>query len=347
MQAESANYPFCTIEPNTASVSIPDDRLNKLGKLASSQKVVGAQVKFVDVAGLVRGASSGAGLGNKFLENIRNVDVILNVVRCFDDANIGHVEESVDPVRDISIIANELMFSDLEQVENRIKKGQAKLKAQNNETNRRDVEILERCLKLLSDGRLISTGNFSRDESKVIDSFHLLTSKPLAYVLNVDEASVASGNHHTAAVEASLRKQFGDAQSNLMSVRVCSVLEESCVNMGEEARAELLELADVKESGLQKVARLASRLLDVECYYTVGEKESRSWLIPRGSTAQESAGKIHSDMSRGFIAAEIIAYNDFVTAGGEKQAKQAGKCTTQGKTYIVKDGDICVFRFNV
>ncbi len=339
--AEAANYPFCTIEPNVGQVAVPDERLAKLAAIAGSAKVIPTQLGFTDIAGLVKGASRGEGLGNQFLGNIREVDAVVHVLRCFEDDDIQHVAGRVDPLADAEVVETELMLADLESLEKRVpalvKKGQ-----QGDKESKLAAAVLGRALELLRDGkpaRLTEVGD--EEERRAFDQAQLLTAKPVLYVCNVAEGDAAEGNALSAAVFARA------AQEGAEAVVVSAAIESEIAGLGPDDRAEFLADLGLTETGLARIVRAGYGLLNLLTFFTVGPKEARAWTIERGATAPEAAGTIHSDMQRGFIKAETIAYDDFVALGGEAAAKEAGKLRQEGKEYQVKDGDVFHFRFNV
>jgi GTP-binding protein YchF len=338
--AESANYPFCTIEPNVGRVGVPDSRLDTIAKLGKSQKIIPTTLEFVDIAGLVRGASKGEGLGNQFLGHIRSVDAIIHVVRCFEDENITHVEGSVDPLRDKEIIETELMLSDLESLEKRQVALSKKLRSKDVDAQEQ-TEIVERLLKILGAGSPARTFIPKESEKALFDDLHLLTAKPTLYVCNVKEDEAATGNAHTQKVKA-----MADAENAKMVV-ISANIEAEMAALSEEEQKEFLESLGLKEKGLSQVIHQGYSLLGLLTFFTVGPKEARAWTVEKGSTAPQAAGKIHSDFERGFICADTIAYNDFITCNGEAGAKDAGKLRQEGRNYIVVDGDIFHFKFNV
>ena len=339
--AESANYPFCTIEPNVGRVSVPDARLDTLAEMANSQKVIGTQLEFVDIAGLVKGASKGEGLGNQFLANIREVDAICHVLRCFDDTNITHVEGTVDPVRDAEVVETELLIADLENVNKRIANVEKRAQT-GDKDSKQHLALLQKIKTLLEDGKPARiTARDNDDEEKFFKMYQLLTAKPVLYVCNVDEDSVADGNAFSAQV-AEKAKQEGAGM-----VIVSAAIEGEISQMPVAERPEFLETLGLTESGLSRVIRAGFELLQQITFFTCGPKEARAWTVKNGSTAPNAAGVIHTDFERGFICAETIAYDDYTTLGGENQAKDAGKMRQEGKGYVVQDGDIFNFRFNV
>ncbi len=338
--AQAANYPFCTIEPNTGRVGVPDERLDTLAALAKSAKIVPTQLEFVDIAGLVRGASRGEGLGNQFLGHIREVDAILHVVRCFG-GEVTHVEGSIDPVRDAEIVETELMVADLDSLERRVQAvgkrargGDAEAKA--------ELPLIERALGLLREGRPARAVPRSAEEEPGFRRLQLLTAKPVLYVCNVDEDDAATGNDQSRAVEAMAHAQAAEA------VVISAAIEAEVAQLANpEDKREFLAALGLDEPGLNKVIRAGYRLLGLLTFFTVGPKEARAWTVPRGATAAEAAGVIHTDFQRGFIKAETIDYSSFVTLGGEQAAKEAGQMRQEGRDYPVQDGDIFHFRFNV
>ncbi len=340
--AQAANYPFCTIEPNVGRVSVPDNRLYDIAKIGKSANIVPTQLEFVDIAGLVRGASKGEGLGNQFLANIRETDAVLHVLRCFEDENITHVEGSTDPIRDKEIIDTELMIADLESLEKRIEPMRKKAKGGDKEAIIQ-VTVMEACLKVLADGKPARTAKLSTDdEIKYFNQLQLLTSKPVLYVCNVLEGDSKEGNAHTKKVAEMA------ASEGAQYVIICAAIEAEIAQLGsDEDKKEFLATIGLEEPGLNRVIRAGYKLLDLITFFTVGPKEARAWTVRRSSKAPQAAGVIHTDFERGFIRAETIDMNDFLTLGGEVAAKEAGKMRQEGKEYVVKDGDIMLFRFNV
>jgi GTP-binding protein YchF len=339
--AEAQNFPFCTIEPNTGRVGIPDSRLDAIAKIANPKKVVPTQMEFVDIAGLVRGASKGEGLGNQFLANIREVDAVLQVVRCFEDENITHVDGSIDPLRDAETIETELMLADLESLEKRVTPLTKKARG-NDKDAIQQLKLVERALELLQDGKPARTLDIDKDDEKVFKGLQLLTSKPILYVCNVDEESAATGNELTKKVAAMALEQ--GAESVVISARI----EEEVAQLDDaEEKAEFLETLGLEETGLAQVIRAGYSLLGLITFFTQGPEEVRAWTISEGDKAPQAAGAIHGDFERGFICSETIAYNDFIALGGEGAAKEAGKMRQEGRDYIVSDGDLMLFRFNV
>ena len=341
--AESANYPFCTIDPNVGVVAVPDERLDKLAALYDSQKITPAVIEFVDIAGLVKGASRGEGLGNRFLANIRECDAIVHVVRCFEDPNVVHVEGSVDPVRDIETINLELIFADLEGLEKRIGKT-AKLANNDKEANH-ELEILKAIKAALEDGKPASSVVFEDEEDKkLVDSLFLLTSKPVIFAANVAEDDLADDGASNKYVE----KVREYARENGNGVFVISArIEEEIAELSDDEKAEYLETLGLKESGLDKLIKASYDLLGLMSFLTAGEKETRAWTIKKGTTAPQAAGKIHSDFERGFIRAEVINYQTLLDCGSLAAAKEKGLVRLEGKDYVVQDGDTIIFRFNV
>ncbi len=336
--AQAANYPFCTIEPNVGVVAVPDERLNKLAALYDSKKITPTTLEFVDIAGLVKGASRGEGLGNKFLSHIREVDAIVHVVRCFDDENITHVDGSVSPVRDVETINLELVFADMEAVERRLGKAQSMLKADKKYAE--DVERLEKMQKWLEEGKPLRTLPADEDFKKFIDEQFLLTSKPVIYVANVDESSLG-GNEYTAEVEKCA------VAENAGCITLCAKLEEDLTALDDEDREIFMEEYGLTESGLDKLVSASYSLLGLISYLTAGEKETRAWTIEKGTKAPQAAGKIHSDFEKGFIRAEIVDYETLLECGSFNVAKERGKVRSEGKDYVMQENDVVLFRFNV
>ncbi|WP_282947726.1 MULTISPECIES: redox-regulated ATPase YchF [unclassified Sphingopyxis] len=335
--AQAANYPFCTIEPNIGNVAVPDGRLEKLAAIASSKKIIATQLAFVDIAGLVRGASKGEGLGNQFLGNIREVDAIVHVLRCFEDDDIQHVENRVDPVADAETVETELLLADLESLEKRVP-AFAKKAAQGDKEAKIAASVLGQALDLLRDGkpaRLVEPKD--DEEARVLRTAQLLTSKPVLYVCNVDEGSAAKGNAFSEKVFAKA------AAEGAQAVVVSAAIESELVTMDMADRLEFLEEMGLHETGLARVIRAGYELLHLITFFTVGPQEARAWTVRTGATAPEAAGEIHSDFQKGFIRAETIAYDDYVTLGGEAKAREAGKLRAEGKAYVVHDGDVMHF----
>ncbi len=342
-KAQAANFPFCTIEPNIGVITVPDERLIKLEELVNPQNVLPTTVEIVDIAGLVKGASNNEGLGNKFLGNIRETDAILHVLRCFEDANITHVDTTVDPVRDKETIDTELQLKDLENIESRIAKVKKIAQTGKDKAAMRTYELMNRYKEALEQGLSARTVELkNEEEKKIAKELFLLTNKPVLYVCNVDENSAAEGNEHVRAVEEAIK----DENAELIVVAAATEADIAELETYEE-RQEFLEDLGLKESGLSKLIRGAYRLLELETYFTAGVKEVRAWTYKKGMTAPQTAGVIHSDFEKGFIRAEVIKYDDFVKYGSEQAVKEAGKMAVEGKEYIVQDGDIMHFRFNV
>ncbi len=337
-----ANYPFATIEPNTGVVTVPDARLDSLAEVVKPQQVLPATVEFLDIAGLVKGASEGEGLGNKFLANIREVDAIVHVVRCFDDDNVQHVSGSVDPVRDREIINIELILSDLASVERREQKA-VKVARSGDAQAKIEVGLLARLREALSEGRPARVVIPTDEERAALRSFNLLTAKPVLYAANVDEDDIATGNAHVEQLSAALAGEDEEAEVVIFSAQVEAELAE--LSAGE--RREFLDSLGVEESGLDRLAHAAYHLLNLQSYFTAGEKEVRAWTIHRGDRAPAAAGVIHSDFEKGFIRAETISHTDFVKVDGWKPARDKGLVRSEGKDYMVRDGDVILFRFNV
>lgn len=339
--AQAANYPFCTIEPNVGNVGVPDPRLDKLAAIAGSQKIIPTQLGFVDIAGLVRGASKGEGLGNQFLGNIREVDAIVHVLRCFENDDIQHVDNKVDPISDAETVETELMLSDLESLEKRVPAAEKKAKAGDKES-KVIASVLGQALELLREGKPARlTEPKDDEEARVFRQAQLLTAKPVLYVCNVEEESAANGNAFSARVFEKAKAEGANA------VIVSAAIESELVGMDPEERSVFLEEMGLHETGLARVIRAGYELLHLITFFTVGPKEARAWTVHLGAKAPEAAGEIHSDMQRGFIRAETIAYDDFVNLGGESAARDAGKLRQEGKEYVVKDGDVLHFKFNV
>ena len=340
--ALAANYPFATIEPNVGVVAVPDERLAVLEKLNKAQKVVPATVEFVDIAGWVRGASKGEGLGNQFLANIRETDAVIQVVRCFEDENIVHVEGSVNPIRDIETIQIELALADLASVEKRRDKAQKAARAGDKDA-KAEIEVLDKLQPVLEEGRPARAVELSKEEQLISKRFFLLSTKPTIYAANVDEETLmdASNNAHVQAVRDHA------ATENAEVVLICAKLESELVALDEAERAEFLADLGVTSSGVDKLIKSAYRMLGLMSFLTAGEKEVRAWTIPIGTKAPQAAGEIHSDIERGFIRAEIISYDDLVACGSRKAASEKGLARLEGKEYVMKDGDVVDFRFNV
>jgi ribosome-binding ATPase len=337
--AQAANYPFCTIEPNVGRVAVPDPRLGVLSAIGKSQKTIPTSLEFLDIAGLVRGASKGEGLGNQFLANIRETDAIIHVLRCFEDSDVTHVEGSVDPIRDAETVETELMLADLESLEKRFVSLQKKARGGDRESAT-TVAVMEPLVAALQAGRPARTA-IPAGEAEAVRRLQLITSKPVLYVSNVDEGSAASGNAFSARVAARA------AAEGAGHVVVSAAIEAEVSQLAEADRAEFLEGLGLHDSGLDRVIRAGYGLLGLITYFTVGPKETRAWTITQGTKAPQAAAVIHNDFERGFIACETIAYDDFVACKGEVGAKEAGRMRVEGKEYVVKDGDVLLFRFNV
>lgn len=339
-KAEAANYPFCTIEPNVGRVCVNDDRLEKLSKIANSKQIIPTQIEFCDIAGLVRGASKGEGLGNQFLSHIREVDCIANVVRCFEDENITHVENGIDPVRDLELIETELVLADLESLEKRLPNLEKKAKSGDKDL-KEQLDLINKVLPLLQEGKPAREYKPTKDEEKQYKMLQLLTSKPEFFVCNVNENDILAGNKYTEMV-AEYAKKKGSV-STIISAKVES---EIAVLESAEEKKEFLEALGLKETGLDKIIKIAYKSLGLLTFFTVGEMETRAWTTKDGSFAPQCAGVIHTDFEKGFIRAETIAFEDYIACNGEDGAKNAGKLRIEGKEYRAKDGDIFHFRFN-
>lgn len=342
-KAQSANFPFCTIEPNVGVITVPDERLAKLAELVNPQRIVPTTVEIVDIAGLVKGASKGEGLGNKFLANIRETDAILHVLRCFDDDNITHVDGSVNPVRDKEIIDFELQLKDLETIESRIAKVQKQAQTGGDKQAKMVYEVLSRYKEALEQGKSARTVTFdTKDEQKIARDLFLLTNKPVMYVCNVDEASAVTGNAYVEQVREAVKDE--DAEILVVAAKIESEIAE--FETYEERQMFLNEIG-LEESGVARLIKSAYKLLNLETYFTAGPQEVRAWTYLKGSKAPQCAGVIHTDFEKGFIRAEVIKYDDYITLGSEAAVKEAGKMNIEGKEYVVQDGDIMHFRFNV
>lgn len=337
--AQAANFPFCTIEPNVGEVNVPDARLDTLAAIAQSKQIIPARMTFVDIAGLVKGASKGEGLGNQFLANIREVDAIAHVLRCFEDGDVTHVEGRVDPVADAEVIETELMLADLESIEKRRSGLVRKLKGNDKEAVQQD-RLLAAAQAALEDGKPARVVEVDAEDARAWKTLQLLTTKPILYVCNVDEGSAANGNDFSRAVEAMA------AEQGAASVIISAQIEEEISQLDADEAAMFLEEMGLSEPGLDRLIKAGYALLQLETYFTVGPKEARAWTIRQGTPAPQAAGVIHGDFEKGFIRAETIAYDDFVELGGEQPAKEAGKMRAEGKSYIVKDGDVLHFLFN-
>ena len=338
--AQAANYPFCTIEPNIGRVAVPDPRLDKLSAIASSAKIIPTQLEFVDIAGLVKGASKGEGLGNQFLGTIREVDAIAHVLRCFEDGDVTHVSGSVDPVRDAEVVEIELMLADLDSLEKRLPNLEKRAKGGDKEAVT-EVPVVKKALDALREGKPARDAVFTPEERPVLHGLQLITAKQMMYVLNVDEGSAATGNDHSAKAEAYAKSR------GMLAVVISAAIEAEVAQLPPEDQTEYLSSLGLKETGLARVVRAGYQLLDLVTFFTVGPKEARAWTVRREARAPEAAGVIHTDFEKGFIRAETIAYDDYVSLNGESGARDAGKLRLEGKDYAVKDGDVFHFRFNV
>ena len=339
--AQAANYPFCTIEPNVGEVAVPDPRLDVLAKLAKSAEIVPTRLTFVDIAGLVRGASKGEGLGNQFLGNIREVDAIAHVVRCFEDGDVTHVENRIDPVADIETVETELMLADLDSLERRVDGLQKKAKGSDKDAveAKEAVDLVNRALALLRDGKPARLVQRKPEEERQFHMLGLLTSMPVLYACNVEEASAATGNDFSRKVEARAKQEGAGC------VVISAKIEAEIAVLSREERADYLAAVDLKEPGLDRLVHAGYALLHLVTFFTAGPKESRAWTVTRGAKAPQAAGVIHTDFEHGFIRAETIAYDDYVTYGGEAGARDAGKLRLEGKEYVVADGDVMHYRF--
>ncbi|WP_107498256.1 redox-regulated ATPase YchF [Thalassobius sp. I31.1] len=337
--AQAANFPFCTIEPNVGEVAVPDTRLDQLAAIAGSKQILPARMTFVDIAGLVKGASQGEGLGNQFLANIRETDAIAHVLRCFEDGDVTHVDGRVNPVEDADVIETELMLADMESIEKRLANLVRKLKGGDKDAQQQD-RLLKAALAVLEEGKPARTVEIDEEDQKTWEMLQLLTSKPILYVCNVGESEAAEGNEYSAAVAKMA------AEQNAAHVIISAQIEEEISQLEDEEATMFLEEMGLTEAGLDRLIRAGYSLLDLQTYFTCGPKETRAWTIPVGASAPQAAGVIHTDFERGFIRAETIAFDDFVANNGEAGAKDAGKLRVEGKTYIVKDGDVMHFLFN-
>ncbi len=338
-KADAANYPFCTIEPNVGVVCVPDERLDVLAKMYDPDKYTPAIIEFVDIAGLVKGASRGEGLGNKFLSHIREVDAIVHVVRCFADENIVHVEGSIDPIRDIEIIDTELVFADMETAEKRLDR--ARKQAKGDKKALADVALFEKVLKCLEEGKCIRTLELTEDEKKIVDESNFLTDKPVIYAANMSEKDFSEDNPYYIKV-----KEFAAAEGSEV-IPICGKTEEEISELDDDEKALFLEDLGLKESGLARLIKASYSLLGLISYLTAGKQEVRAWTIKRGTKAPQAAGKIHSDFEKGFIRAEVVSFDDLSSCGSIAAAKEKGLVRSEGKDYVVKDGDVVLFRFNV
>ncbi|MCL2473858.1 MAG: redox-regulated ATPase YchF [Alphaproteobacteria bacterium] len=341
--AQAANYPFCTIEPNVGRVSVPDARLDKLGEMAKSVKIIPTQLEFIDIAGLVRGAAKGEGLGNQFLSHIREVDAIIHVLRCFEDGDITHVDGSVDPLRDADTVETELMLADLESLEKRFQNSQKRAKSGDKEAAEQ-LSVMEPALETLRNGNPVRTiiKSLPKEKLAALKQLQLITSKPVLYVANVAEADASSGN----ALSAKAAEKAAKEGAKIVTIAAAIEAEVSGLETAEE-KTEFLEALGLSEPGLNKIIKAGYDTLDLISFFTVGPKEARAWTVKKGALAPEAAGVIHTDFEKGFIKAETIAYDDYIACGGEVQAKERGKLRQEGKEYIVQDGDIFHFKFNV
>jgi ribosome-binding ATPase len=339
--AQAANYPFCTIEPNVGEIAVPDARLDKLAAIAKSAQIIPTRITFVDIAGLVRGASKGEGLGNQFLATIREVDAIVHVVRCFIDTDITHVEGKIDPIADIEIIETELMLADLESLEKRVDNLEKKAKGSGEDAKlaKEMLDLVKRSLALLREGTPARKVERKPDEEKLFHSLGLLTSAPVLYACNVEEASAATGNDFSRKVEARAKEE------GAVAVVISAKIESEIAALPQEERADYLEAVGLKETGLDRLVQAGYALLHLVTYFTVGPKETRAWTITQGTKGPAAAGVIHTDFEKGFIRAETIAYDDYIATGGEAGARDAGKMRLEGKEYVVADGDVMHFRF--
>ncbi len=339
--AECANYPFCTIEPNVGIVPVPDERLDSLAKIYNPQKVTHAVIEFVDIAGLVKGASHGEGLGNKFLSHIRETDAICEVVRCFEDSNVVHVDGNVDPIRDIETINLELIFADIETVNKRLDKAKKNLKA--DKKYQFEIDLLEKIKQTLENGLSARTIEFNEDEQLLVKDMFLLTTKPILYIANVSEEQLENAENDQLVLKV---KEYAKKE-NAEVIPLCVKIEEELSSLNDEDEKEMLEALGLSESGLDKVIKKSYDLLGLMSFLTAGEPEVRAWTIKKGTKAPEAAGKIHSDIQRGFIKAEIVSYDDLIKEGSMLAAKEKGLVRSEGKEYIMQDGDIVLFKFNV
>ena len=339
--AECANYPFCTIEPNVGVVAVPDERLDKLTEMYKPEKTTHAVIEFVDIAGLVKGASRGEGLGNKFLSHIRETDAIVEVVRCFEDSNVVHVDGSVNPLRDIDTINLELIFADIETVNKRLDKARKNLKA--DKKYQLEIDLLEKILKTLEEGKSARTLEFNEDEQALVKDMFLLTTKPILYVANVSEEQLEDAENDTLVKQV---KEYAEKEKAEV-IPLCVKIEEELSGLEDEDKKEMLEALGLEESGLDKVIKKSYDLLGLMSFLTAGEPEVRAWTIKKGTKAPQAAGSIHSDIERGFIKAEVVSYDDLIREGSMVSAKEKGLVRSEGKEYIMQDGDIVLFKFNV
>ena len=339
--AECANYPFCTIEPNVGVVPVPDKRLDKLAEMYNPQKVTHAVIEFVDIAGLVKGASKGEGLGNKFLSHIRETDAIVEVVRCFEDGNIVHVDGSVNPVRDIETINLELIFADIETVNKRLEKAKKNLKA--DKKYQQEIDLLEKILDTLEEGKSARTLEFNEEEQVLVKDMFLLTTKPILYIANISETQLENAENDENVKKV---KEYA-LNEKAEVIPLCVKIEEELSTLEDQDKKEMLEALGLEESGLDKVIKRSYNLLGLMSFLTAGEPEVRAWTIKKGTKAPQAAGKIHSDIERGFIKAEVVSFDDLMKEGSMLAAKEKGVIRSEGKEYIMKDGDIVLFKFNV
>jgi GTP-binding protein YchF len=337
--AQAANYPFCTIEPNVGDVAVPEPRLTKLAEIAKSAEVIPARMQFVDIAGLVKGASQGEGLGNQFLANIREVDAVAYVLRCFEDDDVTHVSNAIDPIADFEVVETELMLADLESLEKRRANLEKRAKGQDKEA-KAAITLVDKALEALREGRPARSVEINDEERKDWKSLQLLTAKPVLFVANVDEDSAADGNTHSKRVAEKA------AEEGAAAVVISAKIESELAQLSNEEQAEYLETLGLDEPGLNRLIHTGYRLLDLQTYFTAGPKEARAWTIPKGATAPQAAGVIHTDFEKGFIRAETISYDDYVAHNGEQGAKEAGRMRLEGKDYVVAEGDVMHFRFN-
>ncbi len=339
--AECANYPFCTIEPNVGVVPVPDERLDSLAKMYNPEKVTHAVIEFVDIAGLVKGASKGEGLGNKFLSHIRETDAICEVVRCFNDSNIVHVDGSIDPVRDIETINLELIFADIETVNKRLDKAKKNLKA--SKSYQEEVDLLEKIKENLENGISARALSFNEDEEKLVKDMFLLTTKPILYIANISEEQIENAENDEMVLKV---KEYA-SKENAEVIPLCVKIEEELSGLDDSDKNEMLEALGLEESGLDKVIKRSYDLLGLMSFLTAGEPEVRAWTIKKGTKAPQAAGKIHSDIERGFIKAEVVSFDDLMNSGSMVTAKEKGLVRQEGKEYVMQDGDIVLFKFNV
>lgn len=337
--AQAANYPFCTIEPNVGDVAVPEPRLQALAGIAKSAEVIPARMQFVDIAGLVKGAAQGEGLGNQFLANIREVDAVVYVLRCFEDDDITHVDGRIDPITDFEVVETELMLADLESLEKRRANLEKKAKGQDKEA-KATLVLVDTALEQLREGKPARAADIAEDDRKAYNGLQLLTAKPILFVANVDEASAAEGNAHSAAVA------IRAGEEGAAAVVISAKIEAELAQLSDEEQAEYLETLGLEEPGLNRLIRTGYDLLGLQTYFTAGPKEARAWTVKRGASAPQAAGVIHTDFEKGFIRAETISYDDYVAHDGEQGAKEAGRVRLEGKEYVVQDGDVMHFRFN-